>query len=115
MNYLLESQIKPHLHHSKEIEQFLGQTSKNDFAVLIWITIEHDKRGYRLLLHEVFDDRDEGLESIYHFSYFHEDNVFGKELKRSNDLTELLKYATEELGASNLKYSLPGNLDDHLK
>ncbi|MCR9171393.1 MAG: hypothetical protein NXI10_02805 [bacterium] len=114
MNHLLESQIKPHLHHSKEIEQFLGKTVIGDYEVLRWISIVYNKDNYKLLVHEVFDDRDEGIESIYDFSYFTPDDQFGRQLFISTDLNEVLEFAVESFGVDNSKYSLFGNLDANL-
>lgn len=115
MNRLLEDQIKPYLHQSKGIEQLLGKSQLNDHDVFRWIEISYDKRTYTLFLHEVFDDREEGLESIYDFSYCNPDEQFGKELLTSNVLDEILEYACETFGANKSNYTLPGNLNEFPK
>lgn len=115
MSPLLEGQLKPYLHHSKGIEQFLGLSTVNNCNVFRWVEISYDKQTYTLFLHEVFDDREEGLESIYDFSYCNPDEQFGKELLTSNALDEILKYASQTLGANNSSYTLPGNLNEFLK
>jgi len=115
MKYLIESQIKSYLRSNKSIEQFISKTKISEFDVFKWIAIERNENSYSLVLHEVFDDRQEGIESIYDFSYVQPDDIYGKIITESEDIYDILNSAKKILNADKNKYLTFGFMDQEIK
>ena len=111
MNYLLESQISAYLNQEKPIEQLIGFFESDGHKCLRWIEIQKDGKDFILALHDVFDDSNEGLESIYDYSYVESDDLYGKGVLKSADLTLTLKEAEKLFKTSNDRY-MPSNYLD---
>jgi hypothetical protein len=115
MKYLLENQLQAYLRVDSSIEQFIGQISIEDHTCLRWIHISRTKSSYELRVHEVFDDRDVGVESIYDFSYYEPDDLYGKEIGSFDLLENALETAEQIYNADKNKYLTFGYMDEALK
>jgi hypothetical protein len=115
MKYLLENQIKGCLRPNKSIEQIIGKFEVGKHLAIRYISIVKEKDKYCLMLHDIFDDRDEGIEDIYEFSYVEPDDMYGKEIKESSSLEEILIFAQEEYDSSNERYLTLGFLNEDLE
>jgi len=104
MNYLDFGQIKPMLNKGKTIEQFIGYTKSGDFTTIKWISIYMDKDDYCIDFHEVFDDREEGIEDIYDFSYVEPDDMYGKRMYQTNEFETLINWIFENYSISRDKF-----------
>jgi len=114
MKYLIESQIESYLRPNKSIEQFIDKTKFNDYEILKWVAIERERNLYSLILHEVFNDSAEGVESIYDFSYVEPDDIHGKVIFESKELNKVLEFAELNFKANNNKYLTFGFLNEEI-
>ncbi len=111
MRYLNPVELKALLNANKIIEQFLGIGLKDNFPILKYIDIFKSKElKYAVSIHEVFDDRDEGILNIYDFSSFDADSPEGI-IYYFNSFEEALEFAIVE-GASKDKFLIEGFLQD---
>jgi hypothetical protein len=113
MKFLLETQIDAFLRPGKSIEQFIGNIEDIDYAGFRWIAVERKKDRYRLVVHEVFDDR-ERVQSIYDFSYIEPDNIYGKLVQEFDNVQDALTAAMTLFGARTDKYLPFDYLDVYL-
>lgn len=114
MKYLLPSQLDTSVRPNHPIEQFISVFEENGYKALRWISIEKSKDRFELVLHEVFDDSTDGIESIYDYSYVEPDDIHGRSVFASISLLEILEYAIDQYGATNNKYLNFGFLDELL-
>jgi hypothetical protein len=68
MRYLNEKEIEPYINAGKIIEQYLGTFEIDDFLCHRFVSIGKSKKGYYGFWAEVFDETNDGVESIYYFS-----------------------------------------------
>ena len=115
MNQLNPSELSSYINSKEIIEQFICSFETNEHQCFRWIEIRKDKQKFTLILHEVFDDRDERIESIYDFSYLEADEMDGSEIYESNSLDEIINFASEKYSAVLTKYSPFGYLNDWIK
>jgi hypothetical protein len=104
MNYLYFEQIKPMINKGKTIEQFLGFVKSGDFSTLKWISLYLDDEEYCVDFHEVFDDREEGIENIYDFSYVEPDDMHGKRMHQTEDFDSLIEWIFDNYSISHDKF-----------
>jgi hypothetical protein len=115
MNYLDFEQIKPMINKGKTIEQFLGFTKSDNFTTIRWISLYIDKDEYCLDFHEVFDERKEGGENIYDFSYVEPDDIYGKRMYQTNELETLIDWIFENYSIKRDKFLPFDYLNEELK
>ena len=115
MKYLLENQLQAYLRVDNSIEQFIGPIRIEEHTCLRWIHISRTKSSYELRVHEVFDDRDVGVKSIYDFSYYEPDDIYGKEIGSFDLLENALDTAEQIYNAEKGKYLPFGHMDEALK
>jgi hypothetical protein len=107
VNYIHETAVVAHCKSGQYIEQFLCAGKEDDFNTLEWIAIGENKKEYTLTFHRVFDDRDdrdEGGDDIYHFSYVVPDDLNGVDLLISENIDEVLEFARIKYGAKDDSY-----------
>ncbi|WPR75067.1 hypothetical protein [Algoriphagus sp. NG3] len=106
-------QIKAQLNRGKSVEQFLGTGKSGLHEILKWIEIRPEKESFTLVYHEVFNDADEGIESIYNYSYVVPDDLYGKDITESKSVEEILNKAQSIFGNGN--FYNEGFLDEIIK
>lgn len=104
MNYLDIGQIKPMVNKGKIVEQFLSIANSGDYSIIKWISIYKDKDKYCLELHEVFDDREDGNENIYDFSYVEPDDMYGKRIYQTKEFELLIEWVQDHFSVSLDKF-----------
>lgn len=110
--YLKRNQLDVYLHKGKAIEQWIGKAKVEGYVTLKWIAVEFDNNnGYNVYYHEVFDEFDEGVDSIYNFSYVEPDDIYGVSIKKFKDLDLALKYLDENFGLKDNLFVLEGGID----
>ncbi|KXX66934.1 hypothetical protein [Flammeovirga sp. SJP92] len=114
MRYLLIDEVKAQLNRGRQVEQYLGEFYSDEFKCHRYLTIEKDKNEYIGFLFEVFDDRDEGVESIYHFSSIEPDDMYGVEYGGFDELADLLGSLKEKFEIDENKFLNSGYLDTEL-
>lgn len=112
MRYLNENEIQPYINIGKIIEQYLGTFQSEDFLCHRYISIEKNKEGYYFIISEVFDEKEDGIESIYEFSSIDPDNLEGIEYGPFSSFTKLLSVINKKVTLSKDKYLLTGYLDN---
>lgn len=115
MNYLNFGQIKPMINKGKTVEQFLGFAKSGDCTTIRWITLYLDKDEYCLDFHEVLDDRENGLNNIYDFSYVEPDDMYGKRMYQTEDFESLIEWTFRHFTISRDKFLPFDYLNDELK
>lgn len=115
MKYLLANQLQAYLRVDNAIEQFIGQIRFEEHTCLRWIDISRAKSSYELRVHEVFDDRDVGVKSIYDFSYCEPDDLYGKEIGSFDFLEDALETAEKIFKAEKNKYLAFGHMNEALR
>lgn len=90
----------------------MGPINMEEYTCLRWIDITRTRSSYELHTHEVFDDRDEGVEDIYDFSYFYPDDIYGRLIGSFSCLEDALKRAEELFGARRDKYLVYGYMNE---
>ncbi|PZX49836.1 hypothetical protein [Algoriphagus chordae] len=106
-------QIKAQLNRGKSIEQFLGTGNSGEREILKWIEIRPEKYSFTLVYHEVYNDSDEGIESVYNYSYVMPDDLYGKNITESKSVEEILNKAQSIFGNGN--FYNEGFLDEIIK
>jgi hypothetical protein len=112
MNYLDFEQIKPKINKGKTIEQFIGFAKSDDFSTLKWISLYLDEDEYCVDFHEVFDDRKEGIENIYDFSYVEPDDMYGKRMHQTVDFESLTEWIFNHFSVSRDRFLPFGYLNE---
>ncbi|PXY02565.1 hypothetical protein DF185_00280 [Marinifilum breve] len=112
MRYLKENEIEPYLNAGKIIEQYLGTFKLDNLPCHRFVSIGKDKDGYYCFLVEVFDEKEDGIESIYDFSSIDPDNLEGIEYGPKASLKALLSELKEKVALSNDTFLLTGFLDN---
>jgi hypothetical protein len=92
MNYLNYGLIKPMVNKGKTIEQYLGSFKHETYNTIKWISIYLDRNEYCLDFHEVFDEREEEIESVYSFSYVEPDNMDGERIYQTKEFEVLMEW-----------------------
>jgi hypothetical protein len=64
---------------------------------------ERKKDHYRIVVHEVFNDREQ-VQSIYNFSYIEPDDMYGKLVQEFDNVLDVLSAAKTLFGAGTDKY-----------
>ncbi|PWS31577.1 hypothetical protein [Pedobacter paludis] len=114
MKYLLESQISSNFGPGKSIEQYVDRIEQADYSILRWVAIERTKDIYTLVIHEVFDERNE-VQSIYDFTYLEPDDMHGKRIANFESLKDAFEMAEKEFGTTPDKYLTCGFLNKYLE
>lgn len=115
MRYLKESELIPYLNQGKEIQQYMGKFYDGQYKCLRYLTLYKGKDGYAGLLFEVFDETEEGIESIYNFSSIEPDDMYGKEIGPFDSIEKLIQSIKQIAELNDEKYLLAGYLDDIIK
>ena len=92
----------------------IGKLEFAEYPVFRWVSISRHKDEYKLFLHDVFDDRPE-IASIYYFSYFEPDDLYGRDIQVFDLLDDALEAAEKLYNASRNKYMVFGYLDEALQ
>ncbi len=92
MRYLNENEIEPYINAGKVIEQYLGTFKSDGFLCHKFVSIGKTKEGYYCFESEVFDEKEDGIDSIYHYSSIDPDNPEGVEYGPKDSLSKLLTY-----------------------
>jgi hypothetical protein len=104
MTYLDFEQIKPMINKGKTLEQFLGFAKIGDSSTVKWISLYLDEDEYCVDFHEVFDDRKEGIENIYDFSYVEPDDMYGKRMYQTVDFESLTEWILKHFSVSRDRF-----------
>lgn len=115
MKYLTEEQLLDLLQLGKTVETFVGKDDVNGHRTLQWLGIEkgREKREYYyVVLHHVFDDRQDGVESTYDFSYVEPDDLHGKVLLESESFSNAIQYVKAKFSLSLSRFVSEGFLDE---
>lgn len=104
MEYVDFGLIKAMINKGKTVEQFLGLTKNSEYSTIKWISLYYDRDEYCIDFHEVFDEREEGLDNIYDFSYVEPDNMYGKRLYQSSDFEKLIEWIFENIEISRDRF-----------
>ncbi|GAA3642659.1 hypothetical protein [Flavivirga jejuensis] len=112
MRFLSIGEIISALNRGKGIEQFLGKIKNDNYDTFEWIEINKTKSNFLLSYHLVFDESDEGIESIYSYSYVEPDDIYGKKVFESDNIQDILKFANDNYNADNSKYQNEQYLDE---
>lgn len=111
MRYLDPTELKAIVNANRIIEQLLEKRTINDIVLLRYLNIFRSRESkYGVSLHEVFDDRDQGVENIYYFSHFDPDSPEGS-INYFDSYEDALVYS-KSLGASPNKFLMEGNLQE---
>ncbi|BDC99472.1 hypothetical protein [Persicobacter psychrovividus] len=114
MRYLLIDEVIAQLNRGRQVEQYLGEYYSDEFRCHRYLTIEKGKDEYTGLVFEVFDERNEGVESIYHFSSVEPDEMYGVEIGGFEKLDDLLDALKEKFEILENKFLNSGYLDSQL-
>jgi len=115
MNYLKKDQLRSHLSLKKTVEYWLGKSIVNNYDTIKWIAIEEgreEKGKYYLIYHHVFDDADEGIDTIYDYSYVEPDDLYGIIVGVFDDFDSALDKAVEEYGVELDRFVPEGYIED---
>jgi len=111
MRYLTPIECKAAINANKIIEQLVGRFNVNNFMLIRYLNMfKSQEAKYAVSLHEVFDDRDEGIENIYDFSHFDPDSSEGV-IQYFNTFEDALNYS-KSLGANENKFLMDGYLQE---
>lgn len=111
MRYLTSIECKAAINANKIIEQLLGISKTSGFMLIRYLNIfKSQESKYAVSMHEVFDDRDEGVENIYNFSHFDPDSTEGV-INYFNTFEEALSFS-KSLGAIEDKFIMNGYLQE---
>ena len=113
MKFLLEVRIAAFLRPEKSIEQYIGKIEGIGYGGFRWIAVVREKDRYKLVVHEVFDEREQ-VQSIYNFSYIEPDDMDGKLVHEFHNIQDALIAAKTLFGAETDKYLPFGYLDLYL-
>lgn len=105
MKYLAEDQLLPTLSRGKTVEALVGKFEVNRYLTIQWLAIEkgrEKKHMYYVVFHHVFDEKSEGVDSIYDFSNVEPDDLYGKIVAEFDSCIDAIQY-------SNQKFSVPLN------
>tara|TARA_B100000965_G_C19493404_1_gene714072 strand:- start:90 stop:449 length:360 start_codon:yes stop_codon:yes gene_type:complete len=114
MRYLSKNQAFDLISQGRTLELEIGSSEENGFKTFQWLAIEkgrEDKNRFYLIFHNVFDDRDQGIESVYNFSYVEPDEIYGKIIKEFTEVSDLKSYLQEHYSDSLDSFLLEGNMD----
>jgi hypothetical protein len=105
MIYLTEDQQLATLSRGKTVEALVGKSEVNGFPTIQWLAIENgreEKHMYYVIFHHVFDEKSEGIDSIYDFSYVEPDDLYGKIVSEFESYIDAIQF-------SNKNFSVPLN------
>lgn len=117
MKYIDNEDVIKHLETNKNIETLLGFYKVENYDTIKWLTLEkgrEKKDKYYLILHHVFDERDE-IDNVYNFSYVEPDDLYGKILCVFDTPEELFQYASNFNEKNGKKWFIEGEMDTLLK
>jgi hypothetical protein len=112
---LKESEILPYINKGKVIEQFLGEFYQGEYRCLRYVSVQKEKDSYFGLIFEVFDESNEGVDSIYDYSSVEPDDLFGVEIGTFETLTETLESIRGKFNLHSDRYLISGHLDEEIK
>jgi hypothetical protein len=115
MNYLERQQLQSLTSSGSVIEYWLGSELYDNFVTFKWLAIEKTEEGYVVLFHHVFDDSDDGLDSIYHFSHVEPDDLYGLRLLLTPDFEYAIDFLNKKYDLDESKFLLSGGMDDEMK
>ena len=95
MKYLTKDQLIDTVKRGKTVETLVDRNEENGYPTIQWLAIEkgrEKKDAYYVILHHVFDDRSEGIESVYDFSYVNPDDLYGKVLSEFESHLDAVEY-----------------------
>lgn len=111
--YIEKTEISTYIQKGKAIEIWFGFGVENEFETCKWLTIEYDSnedQKYSIVYHEVFNDEDEGVESIYDYSYVEPDDIYGEIIFKSDTLDLVIKELEERYSLNLNNLVLEGNM-----
>jgi hypothetical protein len=117
MKYLTENQLLAALSRGKTVEAFVGKFEVNGYPTIQWIAIEkgrEEKHKYYVIFHHVFDEKLEGIDSIYDFSYVEPDDLYGKILSEFDTYNEAVQFSNQKFSVSLLQFVSEGYIDELL-
>lgn len=113
MEFLNEYQLSGLLKRGKSVEAFVGKYEEASYPTIMWLSIEkgrESKELFYVILHYVFDDRQDGVESIYNFSYVQPDELYGKIVAKFVSCSEAIQFAREKYRVEN--FNGEGGMDE---
>ncbi|MCH7415701.1 hypothetical protein MM213_19530 [Belliella sp. R4-6] len=115
MKYLTEDQILDSLSRGKTVEAIIGKYEINGYPTIQWLAIEkgRDKKHmYYVVFHHVFDEKSEGLDSIYDFSYVEPDDMYGKIVSEFESYNDALQFSNQKFSESLSQFVSEGYIDE---
>lgn len=110
-------QLKTYLSIGKEIEYWLGKSSNDSFKTYTWLTLNFDKKEnkFELYFHEVFDDKNDGIDDIYEYSYVEPDSLNGEEILITESFDELWNFMIKKYYVIEDQFLIQGNLNSFIE
>lgn len=115
MDYLDKTQLKAYCNAGKVIEFWLGIEYLDEYKTYKWMSLEKYNKKYYILLHHVFDEADEGLDSIYDYSYVEPDDIDGKDIFENESFTDIIHFLESNNNIPNNRFMLSGNMDKEME
>lgn len=108
VRYLNESELKTRLKLGKSVEQWLGAGQIDDYTVIKWLSIEHERgQLYNVVYLEVFDEGDEDFTDIVEFLSVDPDAEYGV-VNTFSSVDEALQFVQDQYKASLNKFVSDG-------
>ena len=112
LRYLQETELKPYINAGKIIEQYICMFKNGEFDAHRYVSIGKNKDGYYAFIHEVFDETDEFVESIYDFSSIDPDELNGVNIGPFISFQKALESLKVSVDLKSDKFHLTGYLDE---
>ncbi|MDX2361969.1 MAG: hypothetical protein QNK23_14260 [Crocinitomicaceae bacterium] len=115
MNFLDSQQVRNFLTRKKTIEHWIGKDVVNNFETFKWISIEvrrEEPGKYYVLMHHVFNESAEGIDSLYDYCYVVPDDMDGKIIGEFRSYEEALEFSVEHFGVDMNRFFPEGYIDD---
>ena len=112
MRCLTIEELKVYINRGKEIEHYVKTSKTDNYKTNEWISIEKEGKLFKVFQHLVFDESEEGVDSIYDYSYVNPDDLYGNEIFSSENFDNVVLFLENELKIKNGNYLLAGSLDE---
>ncbi|MCG8386480.1 MAG: hypothetical protein MJA30_13115 [Cytophagales bacterium] len=115
MKYLTTDQLIDTIKRGKTVEALVDKNEENGYPTIQWLAIEkgRERKGiYYIILHHVFDDRSDGVESVYNFSYVNPDDLYGKIIAEFESHLDAINFVKENFLLSLDKFVTEGFIEE---
>jgi hypothetical protein len=118
MKYLTEDQLFATLSRGKTVEALVGKFEVDGYPTIQWLAIEkgrEEKNMYYVIFHHVFDEKSDGLDSIYDFSYVEPDDLYGNIVSEFESYIDAIQFSNQKFSVPLNKFVSEGYIDELIK